>query len=654
MINLRQNFLKFLFGLNRSNKRLIQIIYDSFAASIAFFLALALRLENIDFFYLLDTYIGFLMAIISVTSLFILQGLYNKITRYISIETAISIAIGSALSSAVLLSGILLLNLKIPISVSLIFGVILCMLLGGMRLLIRYLSQNLSQIKRENVAIYGAGASGIQLMDALRQNPSYSVKLFIDDNSDLDGKNISGSDIINFNLAKERLLSKNIKTLFLATSFKAGDTRQRVLDIVSDYPIKIKIIPSISKFIDSQFKIDQLKDIKIEDLLGREPVEPNDKLMAKTISNKTVLVTGAGGSIGSELCRQIIVLKPQKLILMDISEFAVYKLFEELKNYSCTHEFDLIPVIGSVQDRAFIKNLFDSFKFDTIYHAAAYKHVPLMEQNTMQCINNNVIGTLNVAELSVTTKVKNFILVSTDKAVNPTNFMGASKRIAEIICQALSVQQKGTCFSIVRFGNVLGSSGSVVPLFKKQIESGGPITLTHLDVTRFFMTIPEAAQLVIQAGSIAQGGDIFVLDMGKSIRIVDLAKRMIYLSGKKPILNTNKNLKDNEIAINIIGLRPGEKLYEELSYNQNLVGTIHPLINTAVETSMKIEELQSFLRVVKDAIIDNDYQKLFNNIAKVCHGVSDIKASIDIFIKNNDPEQGKGLLINLTKKHIST
>ena len=365
---------------------------------------------------------------------------------------------------------------------------------------------------------------------------------------------------------------------------------------MSDYPIKVKIIPSISKLIDSQFKIDQLKDIKIEDLLGREPVEPNHKLMAKTISNKTVLVTGAGGSIGSELCRQIIVLKPQKLILMDISEFAIYKLLEELKNFSCTQEFDLIPVIGSVQDRLFLKNLFDCFKFDTIYHAAAYKHVPLMEQNIMQCINNNVFGTLNVAELSVVAKIKNFIFVSTDKAVNPTNFMGASKWIAENICQVLSMQQKDTCFSIVRFGNVLGSSGSVVPLFKKQIESGGPIKLTHLDITRFFMTIPEAAQLVIQAGSIAQGGEIFVLDMGKSIKILDLAKRMIYLSGKKPILNENENLKDNEIAINIIGLRPGEKLFEELTYNPNLVGTIHPRVNTAVETSMKNEELQSLLK----------------------------------------------------------
>ncbi len=510
MINLRLKLIKWLFSLNRSNKRLIQITYDTFAVLIAFWLALALRLETLDFFYLIDTHIGFLIAISTTISLFMLLGFYNKITRYISIETAISIAIGCIFSAVFLLSGILILNLKIPITVSVIFGVILCMLIGGMRVLIRYLSQNLSKINRENVAIYSAGAAGIQLMDALRQNPNYSVKLFIDDNPDLDGKNISGVDIINFNQAMQKLQSKDIKTIFLAISFNEGSIRQQLLDIISNNPVKVKIIPTISKFIDSEFKVDELKDIKIEDLLGREPVEPNDKLMAKTISKKIVLVTGAGGSIGSELCRQIIVLKPHKLILMDISEYAIYKLFEELNNYSCAQEVDLIPVIGSVQDRAFMQNLFDCYTVDTIYHAAAYKHVPLMEQNIMQCINNNVFGSLNIAELSVASKVKNFILISTDKAVNPTNFMGASKRIAELICQTLSRQQKYTCFSIVRFGNVLASSGSVVPLFKRQIQSGGPITLTHLDVTRFFMTITEAAQLVIQTGSLAQGGGRYI------------------------------------------------------------------------------------------------------------------------------------------------
>jgi FlaA1/EpsC-like NDP-sugar epimerase len=633
LIPLNKRKVIWLFTLSRSKKRFLQIAYDCCSIIVAFLLALALRLETFDFFYLLDTFTGLLVCIIATLFIFIMNGLYNNITRYVSISTAINIAVSSAFSSAILLSGILLLNLKIPLSVSLIFGIILCILLAGMRLFIRYLSQNISYRNRENIAIYDAGTAGIQLMDALRQNPNYSVQLFIDDNPDLNGKNVSGIEVINFNRAKKKIITKNIKIMFLATSFNVDYIRQQVLDILSDYPIKVKTIPSISKLIDSQFKIDHLKDIKIEDLLGREAVVPNNKLMAKIISNKIILVTGAGGSIGSELCRQIIFLKPQKLILLDVSEFSIYKLFQELKTYSCTNELDIISLIGSVQDRLFIKNLFDRFKIDTIYHVAAYKHVPLMEQNVMQCINNNVFGTLNVVELSVAAKVKNFILVSTDKAVNPTNFMGASKRIGEIICLKMSRQHKDTCFSIVRFGNVLGSSGSVVPLFKKQIESGGPITLTHPDVTRYFMTIPEAAQLVIQAGSISVGGEIFVLDMGKPIKIIDLAKQMIYLSGKKPILNENESLKDNEIKIRIIGLSPGEKLFEELSYESNLLETIHPRINTVIELEMKNIDLQSFLRVLKDAIINNDFQKLFENIAKICPGILDINSSKDAFIK---------------------
>ena len=649
MFNLKQNFIEWLFALDRSTKRLLQITYDAFATAIAFFLALILRLETSDFFYMFDTYIGVLISIISTSYILILQGLYNNITRYMSIETAISIAIGSILSCVVLLSGIFLLELDIPLSVSFIFGTILCVLLAGIRLFVRYLSQNVTTKKRENVAIFGAGAAGIQLMDALRQNPNYSVKLFIDNNPDLDGKNLGGVDIINFNRVKQKIRSINIKTMFIATSFKQSSVRQKVLDIVSEYPIKVKMIPSISKFIDSTFKIDHLKDIKIEDLLGREPVEPNHKLLSKTISNKTVLVTGAGGSIGSELCRQIVILKPKKLILMDISEFAIYELTEELKSYPYISDFEIVPLIGSIGDKDLLKKLLNSHAVDTIYHAAAYKHVPLMEQNIMQCINNNVFGTLNIADLSVAAKVKNFILVSTDKAVNPTNFMGVSKRIAEIICQNMSVQKNETCFSIVRFGNVLGSSGSVVPLFKTQIEKGGPITLTHHEVTRYFMTIPEAAQLVIQAGSIAQGGDIFVLDMGKSIKILDLAKRMVYLSGKEPVLNSNKNPKDNEIEIIISGLRPGEKLYEELTYNQNLIGTVHPRINTVKEISMNTDELQSLLKIMKHAIRDYDYQKLFENISKVSNNICDINTSTDIFLEK-DAKKDSAVLIQLNKK----
>lgn len=650
MKSLNQNFLIWLFNLERSKKRLLLISYDCFAASIAFLLALALRVETVNYIYLFDTYIGILIAITTTFSVFIVQGLYNNITRYISIETAIIIATGSAISCTVLLSCVLLLKLEIPISVSLIFGMLLCMLVAGIRLFIRYLSQNLIKKKREGVAIYGAGTAGIQLMDALRKNANYSVRLFIDDNTELDGKNIGGIGISRFDNIKKKLQELDIKILFLATSFKVGPMRQRVLDIVSDYPIRVKSIPSISKFIDSSLKIDQLKDIKIEDLLWREPAEPNDNLMEKTILNKTVLVTGAGGSIGRELCRQIIVWRPKRLILIDISEFAIYEIFEELKKHPSINEFNLFPLTGSVQDRGFIKMVFDRFDVDTIYHAAAYKHVPLMEQNVMQCIKNNVFGTLNVAELSITAKVKNFILISTDKAVNPTSFMGASKRIAEIICQNLSAPKKDTCFSIVRFGNVLGSSGSVVPLFKKQIERGGPITLTHQDVTRYFMTITEAAQLVIQAGSIAQGGDVFVLDMGKSIKILDLAKRMIYLSGQKPIFKNSQNLNANEIGIVVSGLRPGEKLFEELTYNSNLIGTIHPRINTSVEKSMKSEKLEAILKTTQDAINDGDHEKLHQVITKVTEEVSDLAGSSDVFIKDIVSEKDKIVTIPISSR----
>ena len=323
---------------------------------------------------------------------------------------------------------------------------------------------------------------------------------------------------------------------------------------------------------------------------------------------------------------------------MDLSEFATYTLLEELKLHPTSKEFDLVPLIGSVQDSQFIKKIFFRFHIDTIYHAAAYKHVPLMEHNVMQCIANNIFGTLKLAELASEAKVKNFILVSTDKAVNPTNFMGASKRFAEIICQTLSTKKTETCYSIVRFGNVLGSSGSVVPLFKKQIKNGGPITLTHLDVTRYFMTIPEAAQLLIQAGSIAKGGDVFVLDMGQPIKILDLAKRMVALSGLRLVTNNRKMLKNDEIAISISGLRPGEKLYEELAYNTNLTGTVHPRINTTAETPMKLKELNALLAKARDALSDGDHKSLYKVIASVTNQVSGFNSSVDLFIERGEQD----------------
>ena len=647
----KQNFRAWLFGLDRWKKRLLQITFDGLVAPIALLLAFFMRLEATDYLFRLDTYIGVSIAMVTTLAVFAARGLYNNLTRHISIETAYSIAIGSAVSCAALLSSILLLKLEIPRSVPLIYATLLCAFATAMRLFIRALGQSVTNEKLENVAIYGAGAAGIQLMEALRKNPNYRVRLFLDDNRELNGKNLGGVPISNLDHAKRKFKKLDIETLLLATPNDIDATRQRVFDMLSDHPMKVKTIPSISSLISGGFKIAELKDIKIEDLLGREPVQHNPDLMAKTIAEKTVLVTGAGGSIGSELCRQIILWKPRKLILLDVSEFAIYTLLEELKQHPSSHTIDLIPLIGSVQDRPFIKKVFDRFAVDTTYHAAAYKHVPLMEQNVMQCIANNVFGTFNITELAIAAKVKHFILVSTDKAVNPTNFMGASKRLAEIICQTLSTQKTNTCFSIVRFGNVLGSSGSVVPLFKKQIEKGGPITLTHLDVTRYFMTVSEAAQLVIQAGSIAEGGDVFVLDMGKPIKIMDLAKKMVTLSGLRPILNGGKAPKDDEITITVSGLRPGEKLFEELTYSENLAGTIHPRINATVETPMKRDELQALLTTARDAIRDGDHQKLYQMITKAIGGVTDLAGSSDVFIERGNAEPDKVVPLLLRNKN---
>ena len=650
MFELNKNFIDWLFSLSRWKKLLLQIMFDGLIAPTMFLLAFFIRLETTDYLFQLDTHIGVFITMVTTLVVFAALGLYNNLTRHISNETTYRIVIGSAVSCAVLVTSIILFELQIPRSVPLIYAILLSAFATAMRFFIRFLGQRMTQEKQENVAIYSADVAGIQVMEALRKNPNYNVRLFIDDNQELSGKNLSGIPICNLDHIKTKLKQLEIHTLLFVIQSDIEAMGQRVFEMLSDYPLKIKKIPSISSLLSGDFEIDGLKNIKIEDLLGREPVRYNPALMAKTISKKTVLVTGAGGSIGSELCRQIILWKPQKLILLDISEFAIYKLLEELKQGSSTHAIDLIPLIGSVQDYQFIEKIFDRFVVDTTYHAAAYKHVPLMEQNVMQCIANNVFGTLNMAKLAIASKVKHFIFVSTDKAVNPTNFMGASKRLAEIICQTLSTQNTKTCFSIVRFGNVLGSSGSVVPLFKKQIEKGGPITLTHLDITRYFMTITEASQLVIQAGSIAKGGDVFVLDMGKPIKILDLAKRMVFLSGLRPILNGKKRVKDDEIAITVSGLRSGEKLFEELTYYKNLTGTIHPRINSTAEIPMSVDQLKMLLEGAEAAIRDGDHQKLYQLITRVNNGVSDVAGSIDVFIRRHNVETDKIMPFPLNNK----
>ena len=627
--NILKVMVTWLFALESWQKRLILLGFDSVVIPLSVLLALAARLESHDFFYQIDSYIACAVVFICSMALFFVRGFYNAFTRHITIDTAFTIIVAAAASALALLALIIFGGLQIPRSVPFIQAAFSVVGIASLRFFIRAIGQNINRAARKNIAIYGAGMAGRQLIEALKWNSQYRVCQIIDDDPKLHGQSLGGVKIEGFDAARKKLTLYEIDTILLAMPTAPFEVHQRIFDLLTETSVKVKSIPDLTSLIAGTADITELRDIDIVDLLGRDPAEPDPQLLGKTITGKTVLVTGAGGSIGSELCRQIAAQAPAHMVLLDISEFAIYSLLQELEK---THpSLAITPLIGSVQDQPFVAKVLGKFAIDTIYHAAAYKHVPLMEQNVMQCIANNVFGTRNTAAAAVAAQVKHFILVSTDKAVNPTNFMGASKRLAELVCQDFASTQSTTKFAIVRFGNVLGSSGSVVPLFKQQIAAGGPVTVTHADVIRYFMTIPEAAQLVIQAGSLAKGGDIFVLDMGKPVKILDLAKKMITLSGKKPVLETEGTAGAGEIAIRVTGLRPGEKMFEELSYSDNLTGTAHPRIMTTDDSSLSGDNLEALLDAAVDAIAVDDHQKLFKLVRQVCNGVASNKTSSDVF-----------------------
>lgn len=645
MNNIMHKLLAYLFRLDRKKKQSLLLSFDITSAVVLFPVAFFVRSENIDFLYHLDAYVGATIALLAAITTFLSRGLYSAFTRHLSTDTVVTITIGSIISGGFLLFGIFILDLNIPRSTPIIYSSQLCLVTISFRFLIRSIGYSLDHQKKKNVAIFGAGFAGEQLLEALKHNEQYRVRQLIDEDSALLGKTLAGIPIQSFDDAKRNFKKLRIEILLIPSTPQPEPERQKLLEALSYHPLQIKTIPSISSLISDSRSISGLEDIKIEDLLGRKPVQPDAKLMAKNILGKTVLVTGAGGSIGSELCRQIFDWAPTQLILLDLSEYSVYALLEELKLHPQFMETTVTPIIGSTQDKKFVENVFDRFSIDTVYHAAAYKHVPLMEQNVMQCIANNVLGTLTLAETAIAAKVSNFTLISTDKAVNPTNFMGASKRFAELICQTLPIYNGQTRFSIVRFGNVLGSSGSVVPLFRKQVEKGGPITITHKDVERYFMTITEASQLVIQASSMAKGGEVFVLDMGLPIKILDLAKKMVNLLGLNYSMDNGEATEPNTIPIKIIGLRPREKLHEQLSYDSKLTATPHPRIMTAVEQPLEIEQLDKLLSSTRASISDNDYQKLFQTISSFAENITSIEDSTDSFaaistnnnIKNTSP-----------------
>jgi len=546
--------------------------------------------------------------------IFVHFGLYRAVVRYIGFKALWAVL--QAVSLYALIWGVVGFMVAvegIPRSVILINWVLSFLAISGLRIVALWLltrSGNTANIEAysdcKRTLVYGAGDAGIQLVSALEYSKEYRPVGFIDDSKVLQGNQIKGLNVYSIDTIENVIDKLEVDEVLIAMPSTSRTKRLAIIDILEPYPVLVRILPGVAELAEGKVSVGDLREVSIKDLLGRDTAKANKDLLGKNITNKVVVVTGAGGSIGSELCRQIVFLKPKALILYEMNELALYTIEKELSNIGI-HSMDIYPVLGSVNNKVRIANVFKRFGVDTVYHAAAYKHVPMVEFNNTEGVDNNIFGTLNCAQAAIDTGVEIFVLISTDKAVRPTNTMGATKRGAELVLQALSSKHSGTKFTMVRFGNVLGSSGSVIPLFKQQIKDGGPVTVTDANIIRYFMTIPEAVELVIQAGAMGTGGDVFVLDMGKPVRIYDLAKKMIRLSGLEVKDETHP---DGDIEINYTGLRPGEKLYEELLIGDNVTETDSPLIMRAEEDMLPWDELESILSGLEVAIKDCDQEKL--------------------------------------------
>ncbi|WP_243721923.1 polysaccharide biosynthesis protein [Meridianimarinicoccus aquatilis] len=606
--NFRATTLHWLLGLPRAKKRAIQIAADVIILCGCFLVSMFLRLDSLSLALSVEPWLAFIVTLPITLALFIRLGLYRAVVRYISARAFRVIAIGVFCPVLIMLVAAQMLGLWLPRSVPFIYAMVAFLAVGAVRFSMRTIYRVVDSSTRTKVLIYGAGESGRQLFHSLHHSSQYQPVGFIDDNPLLRRAVIGGLSVYGKNDIIDLVSALGAETVLLAMPRITRAQRAELMEFLEPLPVTVQTIPSMLDLISGTADVDDIRAVSIEDILGRDPVPPHRELMNANIKGRTVFVSGAGGSIGSELCRQIIDNGPARLLLFEHSEFALYLIEQELRKKAETSGVDLIPVVGSVRDGERLKWLLGKFAVDTVYHAAAYKHVPMVEQNMIEGVRNNIFGTKALADASVHAGVKSFILISTDKAVRPTNLMGASKRMAELICQAHARTGAGTLFSMVRFGNVLGSSGSVIPLFSKQIETGGPVTVTHPEITRYFMTIPEAAQLVIQTGGLAKGGDVFLLDMGAPVRIADLAARMIRLSGKTPV--TGRDAKQGEIAIEFTELRPGEKLYEELFIGATAQATKHPRILTLREDSLSPEDLSLHIEVMAAACEMNDLEAL--------------------------------------------
>jgi len=608
-----QSMLKSLVNLSRKKKKLLMVFSDVFIIIFIIFMSLFLRY---GFFFLpkISLIIAFLFAPLIAIPIFIRFGLYREILRFIGFRSLWAIV--QAVSLYALVWGVFIFLIGIentPRSVVLINWLLSIISICSIRMIARWILTDDKNLLYKNVVIYGAGDAGRQLLLALKQSKEYNPVGLIDDSVQIQNQAINGISVSPPSDLNDLIINKNIAEILIAMPSISRLRRKEIMNFLESKSVTVRSVPSISELAQGVIKIEDLRKVNIHDLLGREPIEPNIKLLKTKITDKVVLVTGAGGSIGAELCRQILVLNPKKIILFDISESTLYQIEQELISEN-VFEIPIVPVLGSVRYYSKLLNIFEFYKVDTIYHAAAYKHVPLVELNPSEGILNNSIGTRNVAEAAIKAKVETFVLISTDKAVRPTNTMGAAKRVAELVVQALAKESHNTCFTMVRFGNVLDSSGSVIPLFKKQIKQGGPITVTDIKVVRFFMTIPEAVELVIQAGAMAEGGDVFILDMGKPILINDLARKMISLSGLQVQDNNNP---DGDIEIIYTGLRPGEKLFEELLVSAKSVKTSHPLIMRAEEEMINWAKLKPALAELEKASNSSDNKEARKLIIKL-------------------------------------
>lgn len=629
----------YLLSLPRRRKRILQVIADIILVWLALWMAFVVRLgiDELVNPVVLHSWLFVSAPIVSIP-LFIRFGMYRAVMRYFGNDALIAII--KAVSLSALILGVVVYWYSnhenvVPRSIVFNYWWLSLIMIGGLRLAMRQYflgdwfaaAQHVPFTSRDDgltkVAIYGAGAAGNQLVAALRMGRVMRPVAFIDDDSSISDRVISGLQVFKPKHIQQMIDATGAQEILLAIPSSNRARRREILGLLEGFPLHVRSVPGFMDLASGRVKVDDIQEVDIADLLGRDAVPAQGDLLEHCIKGQSVLVTGAGGSIGSELCRQILALRPTTLLLFEHSEFNLYSILSELEQRITRESLPvrLLPILGSVRNQAKLLDVMKTWHVDTVYHAAAYKHVPMVEHNIAEGVLNNVIGTLNTAQAALQAGVSNFVLISTDKAVRPTNVMGSTKRLAELTLQALSRELapvlfgdksnisrvNKTRFTMVRFGNVLGSSGSVIPLFHKQIKSGGPLTVTHPKITRYFMTIPEAAQLVIQAGSMGQGGDVFVLDMGEPVRIVELAEKMIHLSGLS--VRSDKN-PHGDIAIEFTGLRPGEKLYEELLIGDNVVATQHPMIMSANEDHLDWEILKGKLTELLAAVDADDYSRV--------------------------------------------